>query len=217
MSSGYTNIPNAFFDWQIDNKELNRATRILALVARYTLCFHREYHELSLSFMAERLDIRRDHISEEIKKMIDSGLLRYYMTGQKRYLAIGYAVPGFGNSAVPESRNSTVPENGNQEIKNNKLKKDISSEFEMFWIQYPRKDAKADAAKAFSAAIKKAPLEIILDGCKGYATQIERDQTEKKFVKLAGGWLRSERWVDYQPKETKSKLLRLIELHSAKG
>jgi hypothetical protein len=178
-------------------------------VFRYTVCFHREWHELSLSFIAERIGMIRTNVSRELKIMIKDGMIREMNQGKKRYLSIG---------SVIESDNSSVIKNDNQEINNKKLKKDISSDFEIFWNEYPRKDAKADALRALEAALKKVDIHTILDGVRRYNNHIERERTEKKFIKLPAGWLRSERWNDYKEEvEQRSKLLRLIELHSHSG
>lgn len=66
--------------------------------------------------------------------------------------------------------------------------------FAEFWQAYPNSKARADALKAYRKAIEKNPPEPILAGAKRYAAEMSGE--EKKFVKLAGGWLRDERWRD---------------------
>ncbi|CAB4128186.1 HTH_ARSR domain containing protein [uncultured Caudovirales phage] len=211
--SGFTNIPNAIWDWQIDNKELPKATRILAIVARYTICFHREFHELSLSFIAERLGMIRNNVSRELNQMIQCGLIREKTIGNKRLLAIGYVITS-DNTSVIKNDNTSVINSDNQEIKQIKLN-NLNNPFDEFWTKYPRKNAKVDAEKAFSTAIKKAPIAMILDGVKGYSEFVEKERKEKQFIKLPAGWLRSELWNDYQPVEPKeSHLIRIVKNQS---
>ena len=68
--------------------------------------------------------------------------------------------------------------------------------FQRWWQHYPRKIAKGDAEKAFTAAIKEAPFDTILAGTRRYADQARRDDTPTKFLKYPAGWLRAKRWLD---------------------
>lgn len=209
--NNYTLIPNELWDSMIDNKEFSRQTRIWAMIARYTICFHREFHELSLSFIADRIEIRRDKVSEEIKKMCDSKMLRSLQEGNKRLLAIGFSVPENGNVSVPVFGNTGVPEKGNQEINNTKINNLNIEQFETFWSVYPRKVAKADAEKAFQAAVKKVPFQQILTGAREYCAFVDREHKDLKYIKYPAGWLRSELWNDYQPVAAgASKIVKLI-------
>ncbi len=68
--------------------------------------------------------------------------------------------------------------------------------FQRWWQHYPRKIAKGDAEKAFTAAIKETPFDTILAGTRRYADQVRRDGTQPKYVKYPAGWLRAKRWLD---------------------
>ena len=68
--------------------------------------------------------------------------------------------------------------------------------FQRWWQHYPRKIAKGDAEKAFTAAIKETPFDAILAGTRRYADQARRDDTPTKFLKYPAGWLRAKRWLD---------------------
>ena len=59
---------------------------------------------------------------------------------------------------------------------------------------YPRKEARGDARKAFTAARKIASLDELVEGRKRYAE--EKQGVERQFIKLPAGWLRDERWCD---------------------
>lgn len=69
-----------------------------------------------------------------------------------------------------------------------------AEEFDKFWEEYPRKEGKGDARKAFTAARKKTSLEVIMAGLRRY--KLASVLTEKQFVKMPGPWLRAERWDD---------------------
>ena len=59
---------------------------------------------------------------------------------------------------------------------------------------YPRKEARGDARKAFTAARRIATLEELIEGRKRYAEQVVA--SERKFIKLPATWLRGECWCD---------------------
>lgn len=71
---------------------------------------------------------------------------------------------------------------------------DFSDEFDEFWAIYPRKESRIDGLKAYEAARKTTDAKTILAGVQVYA--LANIGVEKQFVKLAGGWLRGQRWAD---------------------
>lgn len=70
--------------------------------------------------------------------------------------------------------------------------------FDRFWAVYPRKDAKQDALKAWKSLNPNEELQeaIIADVQRRMEPNGAWYKTEKKYIKLAGGYLRSERWKD---------------------
>jgi hypothetical protein len=82
----------------------------------------------------------------------------------------------------------------------NKDKKTTSSDdpaFAEFWDVYPKREGRADALKAWRAATKKAGADSIIAAARRYSEKVQVDGTDQKFIKLAGGWLRAERWNDF--------------------
>ena len=75
-----------------------------------------------------------------------------------------------------------------------KPKGDMPEGFEAFWAEYPRRDAKGDAVKAYREALKRAGPEILLAGARRYAAA--KNGEERKYLKLPAGWLRADRWLD---------------------
>ena len=59
---------------------------------------------------------------------------------------------------------------------------------------YPRKEARGEARKAFTAARKIVGLDELIEGRKRYAE--EKQGTERQFLKLPATWLRAECWCD---------------------
>ncbi|WP_022891231.1 helix-turn-helix domain-containing protein [Agromyces subbeticus] len=75
------------------------------------------------------------------------------------------------------------------------VKPDYSSEFEdEFWPVFPRKQAKAPAAKAFAKARTNHSLETIMAGVRAYA--LVNAGGDKTKIKLPAGWLNDERFAD---------------------
>lgn len=83
---------------------------------------------------------------------------------------------------------------------------EISDAFCRFYTLFPRHEARADARKAFAAAVKKAGIVAILNGLEA---QIAAGVFERKvidsmrrgfprthFIKLPGTWLRAGCWED---------------------
>lgn len=212
----YTQVPNAMWDQMIDNANYPNHMRIWAIVFRYTVCFHREWHEISLSFIADRTGMIRNNVSRELKTMIKNGMIREQIEGKKRLLAVGTVIEldnggviKNDNRSVIKNDNSGVIGSDNQEINNIKIN-NLNNMFIQFWNEYPRKNAKADAQKAFESAIKKAPFELILDGAKTFRKLMEQENRDVRYIKLPAGWLRSELWNDYQPVQTESKIVRIV-------
>ena len=72
----------------------------------------------------------------------------------------------------------------------------IRENFEDFYATYPRKMKRADALKAFTAAVKRGvDPEVILQG----AQQLAADPnlpTDRNFIPYPATWLRAEGWED---------------------
>lgn len=69
----------------------------------------------------------------------------------------------------------------------------VNVEFEDWYSLYPRKASRGQAIRAFRAARKKAPLEILMKGAQAY-----RDDPRRKpeYTKHPATWLNGECWKD---------------------
>lgn len=78
-------------------------------------------------------------------------------------------------------------------VSDSRPKSRYPAEFERFWSEYPRKEQKGDALKAWQAALKQASNDELIDG----ATRYGRDPNRKsQYTKLPAGWLRADMWLD---------------------
>jgi len=67
------------------------------------------------------------------------------------------------------------------------------TDFDEFWNEYPRKQGKEAARKAFAKAATIANPEAIIEGAKRYASDPNR---KKEFTAHAATWLNAGRWDD---------------------
>lgn len=81
-----------------------------------------------------------------------------------------------------------------------------ASEFDAFWQVYPRKVGRGTAAKAFAAACRKAPAEVIIT-----AVQQAIWSPNPRFIPHPTTWLHGERWTD-EVEHPDAALLRAVGL-----
>lgn len=65
--------------------------------------------------------------------------------------------------------------------------------FDDFWDAYPRHRDRRKAERAFTAALRRADADTIIDGASRYATDPSR---EEQYTKYAEGWLNGDGWLD---------------------
>jgi hypothetical protein len=69
-----------------------------------------------------------------------------------------------------------------------------SVEFDEFWNEYPKKEGKKPAFKAFASALRRATFEDILAGVIRYKNS---DRVRRGYVMLASRWLNEDHWEDH--------------------
>lgn len=90
--------------------------------------------------------------------------------------------------------------NTNKEIK--KLNKEIlQEEFERLWKEYPKKQGKENALKAYIKARSKEPIDklneyTVLEGIKRYTEYIKANKIEPQFIKQGSTWFNQKCWED---------------------
>tara|TARA_R110002051_G_scaffold267445_1_gene327405 strand:- start:210 stop:578 length:369 start_codon:yes stop_codon:yes gene_type:complete len=76
----------------------------------------------------------------------------------------------------------------------------LKDEFEVFWLNWPRRVAKKQARKAYAAARKNASAHEILEGAERYAKHTQYQ--ESRYILHAATFLNGERWTDeYEPEQ----------------
>lgn len=70
------------------------------------------------------------------------------------------------------------------------------TEFDDFWMAYPRKEGKGQARTAFKRAVKKVGSTVVLASAVEYRQWCEREGKEQRFIPMPSTWLNGERWTD---------------------
>jgi hypothetical protein len=69
-----------------------------------------------------------------------------------------------------------------------------SEQFDEFWREYPKREGKKPAFKAFTSALRRATFEDILAGVIRYKNS---DRVTRGYVMLASRWLNEDHWEDH--------------------
>jgi hypothetical protein len=68
-----------------------------------------------------------------------------------------------------------------------------SEQFDEFWKEYPRREGKKPAFKAFKSALTRASFEDIIAGVIAYR---QSDRVKRGYIKLPATWLNEDLWED---------------------
>jgi hypothetical protein len=126
--------------------------------------------------LRSEIEAKRREISDRRREAGSKGAASRWQTDSK---------PPASHSSETETETETRPKRPSPPL---------AEEFDKFWGEYPRKEGKGDARKAFAAARKKTDLDTIMSGLNRY--KLASLLIEKQFVKMPGPWLRAERWDD---------------------
>lgn len=107
---------------------------------------------------------------------------------------------------IPPVKNSSHQNNpstiNNSSTKDSKSRtavreKDLEAEFEKIWSEYPRKEGRKNALKAYIKARKNGTSqEEIKKGLDAYISKIRAEKTEPQYIKHGSSWFNQECWLD---------------------
>jgi hypothetical protein len=75
-------------------------------------------------------------------------------------------------------------------------KTNLTAEFAAWYAQYPRREDKIAAEKAYRTARKKASAADLLGGAMAYAAECDRAGRERRYIKLPASWLNAGSWTN---------------------
>ena len=83
--------------------------------------------------------------------------------------------------------------------------KDLKSDFDSIWKEYPNKKGKAKAFTSYKKAIKDGvDNQTIINGISAYRKEIEIKRTEPEYIAHGSTWFSQQRWEDdYQTNQNK--------------
>ena len=73
---------------------------------------------------------------------------------------------------------------------------DVETDFNRFWAEYPRKQGKGAARKAFDKARKKVTLETMLAAVERQRRSEQWNRDGGQYIPMPATWLNQERWSD---------------------
>ena len=200
----FAQIPNA---WLRDSRLSLKAIGLLAQIMTHVPGWN-----MSINSLASRNNVGKDQIRTAIAELEEFG----YLTREQSREEGKFAETIWKTSDPSDKPLSDNPTTENPTIKNTIPKEDqiknnerTISEFERFWEIYPKKTDKGAARRAFTTAIRKADVELIITKAKTYAE--DPNLPQKQFIKYPASWLNAEAWNNPPLPERKKTDLKALE------
>lgn len=200
----FAQIPNA---WLRDSRLSLKAIGLLAQIMTHVPGWN-----MSINSLAARNNVGKDQIRTAIAELEEFG----YLTREQSREEGKFAETIWKTSDPSDKPLSDNPTTENPTIKNTIPKEDqiknnerTISEFERFWEIYPKKTDKGAARRAFTTAIRKADVELIITKAKAYAE--DPNLPQKQFIKYPASWLNAEAWNNPPLPERKKTDLKALE------
>ena len=183
------------------------------------LCNEKGYCWAGNSYFANLYGVSNVSISKWINQLVKQGYLTsemQYKEGSKeilhRYLRI-VNDPIKEKFNTPQTKvndpikdkfkdnntiNNTYNNTYNNKRTSNKLpEKDLKSDFDSIWKEYPNKKGKAKAFTSYKKAIKDGvDNQTIINGISAYKKEIDIKRTEPEYVAHGSTWFSQKRWED---------------------
>ena len=195
FEKGYVRAPN---EWLRDPN--------LSLKAKGLLIYflsHEVGYVITLAQIERETADGRAAIRAAIGELIEAGYLETDMTKDERGYNAGLAYtlknPKCENPTLdyPTLENRTAlrrqPLREDKELRTSVQNKFEQSDFDSFWLIYPRRQGKREALKSLKAALALADFETIIAGAKRYRDDPNRSPS---YTKLPATWLNKGCWDD---------------------
>lgn len=180
--------------WQ-QGKPLNNSRERLSFVARLTMDEWEDNREILAEFFWVDGDVwthaRVEHdLAKAREKSEQSSIAGRKSAAKRSASAVSSGVEHESNeraTGVERAFNHTDTDTDTEKTKI------YPEDFEKFWKIYPIRVGKGAAIRAWAKAIKKSPLQAILEGAERYAKDPNRDPA---FTAHPATWLNGDRWLD---------------------
>ena len=171
-----------------------RAGRAVVDLERGQLC-------ASLRFLSTAWGWSKSRVERFLKRLENRDMIRAETgTGQVVITVCNYSKyqgerdTGGTEAGHGRDRSGTNENKGNKDNNTPKPPNGVPDGFDAFWSAVPKKVGKDAAIKAYRAAVKKAPPELILSGIKAYAVSVLGK--DRQYVANPASWLNAGRWGD---------------------
>lgn len=117
---GFTPIAHELLEAAARSKFNGTQFRIILIVWRYTYGFNRKSHELSISFIAEAIEVNKKQAERELQTLIDKNVLKITAGGEKqtRSLSVNKDYETWKIENIPLIRGKKSPEEKEQHPSN---------------------------------------------------------------------------------------------------
>ena len=193
-------------EWVIELDVSHTAFRLYAVLARYAdNITHQAFP--SLDTLSKRLGCSEKTVRRAIEDLVKHGAIKKHSRG--RYHSTLYTVITSSPKGTKMSgewtkmseegtkmsqrvdKNDQVTRTNQLEPLEREPKNYIEEQFNQFWSVYPKKVDKPLAKRSFEKALKRASLEVIVDGAERYRDDPNRDS---EFTKNPSTWLNADAW-----------------------
>ncbi|MCR1835000.1 replication protein [Oceanobacillus caeni] len=188
LHNGHTRIANEILD-QIIKTNLNGTQfRLVMAIWRYTYGFQRKFNEMSVSFLAEKLNTSRSHVDRELKALIERRIITVVEMGQK-----GARVLQFNKNhkewsdKEPEGKSVPLTLKNKKPVKTNKKPKySEDNTYYKMAIYFHGLVEKVGQEAGLSHLTKKANMQTWADD---FRKLIELDKVDKRLAKKVMDWV----------------------------
>ena len=187
--------------WALDHEcMVGDATKTVVYVALNRMAYEYRDHEWrsisEIAFVVSELtDLAVDTCRRHISELRGADLIVL----DEDYLTIPMDDPSWAGSCAPGHNSCAPGHNAPSSIRDldrEKENADAQPNFDEFWALYPKRVAKPAARRSLKAALRKAPLEDILDGLRRWNAYWKAANTERDFIPYPTTWLNQDRWTD---------------------
>lgn len=172
----------------------------------------------SLRYLAEWTNSTKRGVMNNLKSLVEKGYIgkrdivvngvkfcEYYVTkftGGVKNVQGGVEQSSIGGMEKSSPNNKDIDNKEDiKEINKRANKKALENEFERLWQEYPKKQGKENALKAYIKERSKRDYGsfneyTVLDGIKRYKRYIEANKIEPQFIKQGSTWFNQHCWED---------------------
>jgi len=193
-------------EWLLDSELSDRAIRVYSVLARYADNETLQAYP-SRETLAKRCHCHWRSVDRAIDELVAFGAVTktHRKNGdsyQSNLYTLRRVLPAQSGGTDTAVRGVLTPQSVGTDTGGNLTittelepeENDISSKFDVFWFEYPRKKGKGQARKAFEKALEKTDIDTIIAGVESY--KANADMSDPQFVAHPTTWLNGERWDD---------------------